>query len=277
MMSSTAKQQAAPQGEATTPVLSRAGAIATIRLNRPRVMNRIEPADLAALTQMLEEIEADRSIRVLVLTGTGKAFSSGYHLGDLAERTQKGKASDKAAGQDSDTNFERVANMLEDVRVPVICRLNGGVYGGSTDLALACDFRIGHTGCEMFMPAGRLGVHYYKGGIQRYVTRLGVNAAKMLFLTARKIDANEMLAIGYLTELCPPDELDLRVGALADQLAAMAPLSVAGMKRSINEFARQSFDDIAFADRNRACRTSSDLKEGLAAFKEKRKASFTGS
>jgi enoyl-CoA hydratase/carnithine racemase len=103
--------------------------------------------------------------------------------------------------------FETVVNRLEDIAVPTICRLNGGVYGGSTDLALACDFRIGVDSCEMFMPAARLGLHYYKSGIARYVSRLGVDNAEKLFLTARKIGAVEMLRIGYPHRRCFPPKL----------------------------------------------------------------------
>src|ERR687893_246892 len=82
-----------------------------------------------------------------------------------------------------------MVDRLEAVRVPTIARLQGGVYGGATDLALACDFRIGHEGIEMVMPAGRLGVHYYASGLRRYVSRLGLNTAKRLFLTAERLDA----------------------------------------------------------------------------------------
>ena len=119
-------------------------------------------------------------------------------------------------------SFEALTVRLESCRVPTICRLNGGVYGGSTDLALACDFRVGHDGVEMFMPAGRLGVHYYQAGMRRYVSRLGLNAAKRLFLTAERIGAVEMLRIGYLTEVAPAEELDARVDALAGRMADMA-------------------------------------------------------
>ena len=121
---------------------------------------------------------------MLVLTGTGRAFSAGYDLNSVAER-----ATSAVEEQSAGSAFEVVVNRLEDLGVPTICRLNGGVYGGSTDLALACDFRIGVDSCEMFMPAARLGLHYYKSGIKRYVSRLGVDNAKKLFLTAQKIDA----------------------------------------------------------------------------------------
>ena len=165
---------------------------------------------------------------------------------------------------------------LEACRAPTICRLNGGVYGGSTDLALCCDFRIGHSDIEMFMPAGRLGVHYYEAGMRRYVSRLGLNAAKRLFLTAERIGAAEMLRIGYLTEVAPPDELDARVDALAERIAEMAPLAVQGMKRALDEIARGELDRAMLEARQAACQESEDLKEGLRAFREKRKPVFQG-
>ena len=170
--------------------------------------------------------------------------------------------------------------MIEPAGRPAACPpsagCNGGVYGGSTDLALACDFRIGHDGVEMFMPAGRLGVHYYEAGMRRYVSRLGLNAAKRLFLTAERIDAAEMLRIGYLTEVAPAEELDARVDALADRIAAMAPLAVQGMKRALDEIARGALDVPALEARAAACKDSEDLKEGLRAFREKRQPVFRG-
>ena len=109
-----------------------------------------------------------------------------------------------------------------------------------------CDFRIGDANAQMFMPAARLGLHYYESGMVRYVTRLGVNAAKLLFLTARRIEAQEMFRIGYLTSLCEAGQLDATVDELVKDLSNMAPLSVAGMKRAINEIARNELDRDAF-------------------------------
>jgi enoyl-CoA hydratase/carnithine racemase len=152
--------------------------------------------------------------------------------------------------------------------------LNGGVYGGSTDLALACDFRIGIESCEMLMPAARLGLHYYPSGIRRYVSRLGVAAAKKLFLTAQKVDAAEMLRIGYLDALVPAGELDVAVDALAAILAANAPNAIRGMKRAINEIARASFDEDAARRRHQDSLRGEEIKEGIAAFAEKRKPDF---
>jgi enoyl-CoA hydratase len=253
---------------ASTPVLALDGARATIRLNRPKHLNRLQPDDLDALLKLFERIEADAAIRVLVLTGTGRAFSAGYDLGSIAERAAT--AQEQTAG----SAFETVVNRLEDLAIPTICRINGGVYGGSTDLALACDFRIGVDSGEMFMPAARLGLHYYKSGIGRYVSRLGVDNAKKLFLTAERISATEMLRIGYLTAMVPAEALDEEVDRLAALLAGNAPVAVRGMKRTINEFARGRLDEEAADRRHHDSMRSAEIKEGIKAFAEKRPPKF---
>jgi enoyl-CoA hydratase len=242
---------------ASTPVLTIDGARATIRLNRPKHLHRLQPDDLEALLKLFDRIEADPAIRVLVLTGTGRAFSAGYDLNSVAER-----ATSAPEQQTAGSAFE------------IVCRLNGGVYGGSTDLALACDFRIGVDTAEMFMPAARLGLHYYKSGIKRYVSRLGADNAKKLFLTAQKIDAQEMLRIGYLTGIASFEALDEEVGKLANILAGNAPVAMRGMKRAINEFSRGQMDEDAADRRARDSMRSAEIKEGIAAFAEKRPPKF---
>src|SRR5712692_29991 len=252
----------------SAPVLDIDGARATIRLNRPKHLNRLQPEDLDALLKLFDRIEADPALRVLVLTGTGRAFSSGYDLGSIAERTAN--AQEQTAG----SAFEIVVNRLEDLALPTICRLNGGVYAGATDLALACDFRIGVDTCEMFMPAARLGLHYYKSGITRYVSRLGADNARKLFLTAQKIGAAELLRIGYLTEMVPAEAFDEEVDRLAAILAGNAPVAMRGMKRAINEFARGRLDEEAADRRHRDSMRSAEIKEGIRAFAEKRPPKF---
>jgi enoyl-CoA hydratase len=254
---------------ATAPLLDIDGARATIRLNRPKHLNRLQADDLDALLKLFDRIEADAAIRVLVLTGTGRAFSAGYDLNSVAERATS-DAEEKSAG----SAFEVMVNRLEDIGVPTICRLNGGVYGGSTDLALACDFRIGVDTGEMFMPAARLGLHYYKSGIRRYVSRLGADNARKLFLTAQKISASEMLRIGYLTAMVPAEALDEEVDRLATILAGNAPAAMRGMKRAINEFARGQLDEAAADQRARDSMRGAEIKEGIKAFAEKRPPKF---
>ncbi len=255
--------------EASTPVLTLDGARATIRLNRPKHLNRLQPDDLEALLTLFDRLEADPAVRVLVLTGTGRAFSAGYDLGSIAER-----AASAPAEQTAGSAFEVVANRLEDLAMPTICRLNGGVYGGSTDLALACDFRIGVDTAEMFMPAARLGLHYYTSGIRRYVARLGADNARKLFLTAQKIEAGEMLRIGYLTACVPAASLDEEVDRLATILAGNAPAAMRGMKRAINEFSHGQLDEAASDQRARDSMRGTEIKEGIKAFSEKRPPRF---
>lgn len=258
-------------GQSTTPLVSVTDGRALVRLNRPREHNRLEPDDLAVLRETFTSVDADPSIRVLVLTGTGKSFSSGFHIGALADRL-----AGKDVGNEDRDAFERMVDRLEALRVPTIAALNGGVYGGATDLALACDFRIGVEGMRLLMPAARLGIVYYASGIRRYVTRLGVPAAKKLFLTAQPIDAAEMLQIGYLDEVVAAGDLMSRAEALAATLATNAPLAVAGLKRAINEAAVGPLDRDALAAVRALCAGSADHAEGVRAWAEKRAPVFAG-
>ena len=246
----------------STPELSIAGTVATVTLRRPDEANRLGPDDLAALADHFATINADAGVRVLRLHSTGNYFCSGYDIGSLAGARA--------------IEFEDVANALEEVRAVTIAVLQGGVYGGATDLALACDFRIGTPAVDMFMPAARLGLHYYPRGLQRYVSRLGVDAAKRLFLTAEKLPADAMKAIGFLTQLVAADELAGAADRLTETLASMAPIALLGMKKHLNDIARGTFDlHAARADMARAA-ASADMREGRAAWAEKRAPRFTG-
>ncbi len=122
--------------------------------------------------------------------------------------------------------------------------------------------------------AARLGLHYYKSGIKRYVSRLGVDNAKKLFLTAEKIEAPEMLRIGYLTAMVPAEALDEEVDRLATVLAGNAPVAMRGMKQAINEFARGELDEAAADQRHRDSMRGTEIKEGIQAFAEKRPPKF---
>jgi enoyl-CoA hydratase len=258
-------------GQSTAPVVTVTGGRAVVRLNRPREHNRLEPADLAVLRETFDRVDADPSVRVVVVTGTGKSFSSGFHIGALADRL-----AGKGAAEENRDAFERMVDRLEALRAPTIAVLNGSVYGGATDLALACDFRLGVEGMRLLMPAARLGIVYYASGIRRYVNRLGVAAAKKLFLTAQPIDAVEMLRIGYLDEVVPADDLMSRAEALAATLAANAPLAVAGLKRAINEAAAGALDLDALGTVRAHCAASADHAEAVRAWTEKRAPVFAG-
>jgi len=249
----------------SAPILKVEDARATIWLNRPRHHNRIETGDIAALCEHFARIEEDRRIRVLVLVATGRTFCAGFNLEELAPERYDASA----------PGFDRMVDRLEALRVPTIAAIGGSLYGGGTDLALACDFRIGVPGIELMMPAARIGVHYYPGGLRRYVTRLGLGAAKRLFLAAEKIDTDELLRIGFLDTLVPAGELAARVDALAERLAAHAPAAVQGMKRALNGIAAGAADAAEIARAWRESMRSADVAEGLAAHADKRLPKFS--
>lgn len=254
----------------SAPVLTVDGSRATITLNRPSQHNRLESGDLAHLRDLLAALEERRDIRVLILTATGRSFCSGYNLGELGDGARR----EAQAASGTGSGFERVVDMLETLRMPTIAALNGPVYGGGTDLALACDFRLGTAGCRMFMPAARIGLQFYGNGIRRYASRLGLAAAKKLFLTAETIEADEMLRIGFLDEIPPDGDVMARATAMAEGIAGLAPEAVAGMKRVLNDFARGEYDAARAAEGHRRSRTSPEIAEGMAALKEKRPPRF---
>ncbi len=245
--------------------------VATITLARPAHLNRLHREDLLALQDHFARLRDDATARVLVLTGEGRVFCAGFHLGQL------GEAAGAGAGAAEDPQlFERTVDALEALPLPTVARLNGSVYGGATDLALACDFRIGVDGMELRMPAARLGLHYYPSGLRRFVTRLGLGAAKRLFLLAETVGDEELLAMGYLDRCVPAATLDDAVRHVADALAAGAPLALRGMKASIDELAGGRAHGGTLREREARCAASDDLREGLAAFAERRAPRFMG-
>lgn len=250
---------------AETPSLVVDGHVATIRLRRPGHANRLGPQDLAVLREHLDRVNADDAVRVLRFQSDGKYFCSGYDISSLA--------SDSAP---SSLYFGQTVDLIEAARPVTIAAVQGGAYGGGTDLCLACDFRIGTPQSDMFMPATRLGLHFYAGGMSRYVTRLGLDQAKRLFLTAEKIQAEEMLRIGFLTELVPQEMLSARLDALSAQIAAMAPIPLFGVKAHLNRIARGELDLAGIEQAVLRSERSRDLAEGARAWKEKRAPDFTG-
>lgn len=248
----------------TAPLLKIAGARADITFNRPSVHNRVQPDDIKALHAHFDQIEADPKIRIVVFSGNEKSFSSGFHLGILSESDQGAR------------DFEVLTDRLENLRPVTIAQVTGPVYGGSTDLVMSCDFRFGRTGIQMFMPAAKLGLHYYPHGIRRWVSRLGLGAAKKLFLSSSTIGYEEMLRIGYLDEVHDADRLVGAVDAFIDRLLRQGPKVQERMKQVLNQAARQEYDDNYAREGFLQSLESTDLKEGLSAWAQKRKPQFEG-
>ena len=246
------------------PLLTIEEGVARITLRRPRQANRLTVDDLATLRSFIDDVNANAAVRVLVLAGEGKHFCSGFDLGALV-------------AVDAGARFGELADALEAARPITVARLHGGVYGGAADLALGCDFRLGALAVNMFVPAARVGLHFYGGGLRRFVERLGLATAKQVLLAGRTLDAPALLGCGYLDQLLhDADTLDAALAALTAELLGMAPLALLPMKQHLNAIAAGRLDESRLAADVLKARDSADLAEGQAAWAAKRQAKFKG-
>jgi enoyl-CoA hydratase/carnithine racemase len=251
------------------PVLSIDGAVARIMLNRPAHRNRLEDADLHALLAHFAQIQATPAVRVLVLSANTQGqsrpvFCAGYDIGGFD-------------GTDHDPHlFERIPDALAALRPITLCVLNGSVYGGATDLFLACDLRVALRNVEFRMPAAALGLHYYPSGLQRYVKAFGINGAKRAFLTARPLSAHQLEAMGCLEAIFDVEALDTGVQRLVQEIASLAPLAAQTTKRSLDDIAAGREVLAVLRERQAQTAASEDFLEGRRAFQEKRKPHFSG-
>lgn len=243
----------------------RSGHVARLTIDDAERHNVLTADALGRITECLRELERNPDARVLILTGAGEqTFCAGLSLPEIQ------------AGKLNEPMFEAVADRLAALPLPKIAALNGSAYGGGVELGLCCDFRIGVQGMRARVPAASIGLCYPPSGIRRYVSRLGPNAAKRLLVAAETLDSAELLRIGYLQEVCQPDELADRARALAEHLAGLAPLSVRAMLQVCDGLAEGRLNDeqaTAWAER---CNASEDLREGLKAVLEKRPPAFRG-
>lgn len=254
---------------ASAPVLHIQAGVATITLNRPAQRNRLENGDLKVLLSHFETVNLDPEVRLLVLTANTSGqprpvFCAGYDIGGFDE-----------PGHGA-TFFEEIPDALAALRPVTVCALNGSVYGGATDVVLACDFRIGLQGIEWRMPATALGLHYYPSGLQRYVSRLGLAGAKRAFLTARPFTAQQLDAMGLFEALVGPDDWARTLQSLLDDVLALAPLAVQETKKSLCEIEAGQSNEARWREREHASSQSLDFAEGRAAFAQRRKPVFVG-
>jgi len=242
------------------------GQIASITLRRPEQANRLEVEDLQRLLELFAQVNANPDVLVLRLASTGRTFCAGFNIDSVGTE-----------GVDAGSLFAAVADAVEALQPVTIAAIQGGIYGGATDLALACDFRIGTPACSMFVPAAKLGLLFYRSGLERYVSRLGLAVAKRLLLQADTLSAQEMRDCGFLDDLAPSQEaLQAQVDMLSLKLAGMAPLALLGMKKHLNRIARGTLDVSEFARDVAQVDASDDLREGLLAWQQRRAPLFRG-
>jgi enoyl-CoA hydratase len=254
-------------------LLERDGAVATITLNRPAVLNALNAELLARLDDALAEIEVDAAIRVAIVTGAGeRAFAAGADIAELAH------VEGAVAGAALARRGQRITQRIEALRVPVIAAVNGFALGGGCELAMACDFRIASENAKFGQPEVNLGIPPGYGGTQRAARLIGPGAAMLLCTTGAIVDAAEALRIGLVQRVVPAGDLLAETRAIAATIASKAPLAVSATKRAILDGAALAMGDALALEALHfgTLVGTADFREGTSAFLAKRAPSFEG-
>ncbi|MCS6879843.1 MAG: enoyl-CoA hydratase-related protein [Oscillochloridaceae bacterium] len=245
------------------------GHVATLTLNRPRVLNALSPELIDALTAALAQCEADDQIRAVVLTGGPRAFAAGADIKAMAEASPMGMLTSRA--------FERWARIAA-FRKPLIAAVSGYALGGGCELAMMCDMIVASETAQFGQPEINLGIIPGAGGTQRLTRAIGPYRAMELILTGATISAQEAYQYGLVNRLAPVERFLQEAQRLAAQAAAKAPLAVQLAKEAVRAAAETTLrEGLAIELRNfYLLFDTEDQKEGMRAFIEKRPPVFQG-
>ena len=257
----------------TTGILvEREAGLMTITLNREHAANSLNRGLLLELGSALGEAAASRQVRSVIITGAGdKAFCAGA---DLKERKEMDDEDTKRAV----SLIKCTINQIEAMPQPVIAAINGAAFGGGLELALACDFRLAADHARFGLTETSLGIIPGAGGTQRLPRLIGIQKAKELIFTAKRITAEEAESLGLILKAVPQDSLMEEARQLAGLMMANGPVAIRQAKKAIRlgmETDLQTGLEIEELAYNETIPTK-DRKEGLAAFAEKRKPVFSG-
>ncbi len=248
------------------------GAVATITINRPKVLNALNTRTLDELGGAMVALASDDRVHVVILTGAGdKSFIAGADINELSVQTPIG-------GRDHAMRGQRVLDLIENLGKPVIAAINGYALGGGCELAMACTLRVAADTAKLGQPEINLGIIPGYAGTQRLSRLIGRGRALELLLTGDQISATEAFRLGLVNRVVPAAELMGTVRALAASLAFKAPVAVRYIIDAVNKglqmpFAEaQAFEATLFG----LVSTTEDMREGTNAFLEKRKAEFKG-
>ena len=248
------------------------GPVATVRINRPQVLNALNSAVLIALREAFVSLATSTSVRAIILTGTGeRAFAAGADIKAVHTQSPNEARQTARLGQE-------VTLAIEATPQPVIAAVRGFAFGGGCEFAVACDLRIAATDAVFAQPEVGLGIPPGWGATQRLPRLIGLERAKDLIFTGRRVGAEEALRIGLVSQVVPPESLMTVAHETVTMIARQAPLAVAAAKRAINSaldlplavglaYEAEVFA-LAFA--------TNDQREGMTAFLDKRRPTFTG-
>lgn len=246
--------------------------VATITLNRPKVLNALSARTIEELDAAFHDVAADGAVKVIVLTGAGeKAFAAGADIAEIAEKNA-------VTGLEMSENGQRVFRFLETMDKPSIAAVNGFALGGGCELAMACTIRIASENAKFGQPEVNLGVIPGYAGTQRLSRLVGKGIALDLILTGRMIDAPEAHRIGLVSQVVAPDELMDAAAKTAKSLVGKGPLALRIAREAVDRGYDMQFDDACKFEASLfglVCGTE-DMKEGCGAFLEKRKPDFKG-
>jgi enoyl-CoA hydratase len=249
--------------------------VATVTLNRPKVLNALNAAMFRELDELFAELALDDAVRVVLLRGAGgKAFAAGADIGELVQ-------ADAASGEVLAGSAQRVFRRIETMGKPVIACIDGFALGGGCELAMACTLRLASNAARLGQPEIKLGLIPGYGGTQRLPRLVGQGAALKMLLTGAMIDAAEALRIGLVDEVVPGDSeagLMVRARDLGRLIAGMPPLAVAAAIDAVGRGADLPLDEALALEATifgRLCGTE-DKREGTQAFLEKRNAVWVG-
>ena len=255
-----------------TLLLERDGASAVITINRPKVLNALNTQTIDELRRAILDLKQDAAVRAVILTGAGeKSFVAGADINELAVQSPTGGREHALTGQ-------HVFDLVENMGKPVIAAINGYALGGGCELAMACTLRIAADTAKIGQPEIALGLIPGYAGTQRLPRLVGKGRAMEMVLTGTPIGAEEAQRIGLVNRVVPAAQLMAEAKKLAAQLAASAPIAMRYIVNAISKGVEMSFAE--------ACQyeaalfglvaSTEDMREGTAAFLEKRKAAFKG-
>ena len=248
--------------------IERSGKVATIWMNRPAVFNAFDEQLIAELAAACKELDADSSVRIVVLGGRGKHFSAGADLNWMKRASQF----TEAQNLDDARKFAGMLRTLSQMSKPTIARVQGAALGGGTGLTAACDMTVAASDAVFSTSEVRFGI--IPSAISPYVLRaIGPRHALRYFQSAERIGAERALAIGLVGDVVPGEELDACVGKLVDALLAGGPLAQKAAKDLITAVDGQKIDEIISEETARRIarqRATDEAKDGIAAFLDKR-------
>lgn len=245
--------------------------IGFLTLNRPEVRNAFNQEMIDEITDALSLVDKDEEIRVLIISGAGKAFQAGADIADLSVM----KPMEILRWNEG---IVRINSALEKLRQPVIAAINGAAMGGGLELAISCTLRVIAESAKMAVPEVKLGIIPGTGGTQRLPRLIGKGRAAEMLLTGEVISAQDASVMGLVNRVVPDGEAIKAAKELAHRIMANAPIAVEMAKDALEIGKDLPLEHaVQYSQKNCVtCFSTEDMKEGMAAFLEKRKANFKG-